>query len=191
MGTCTGNAAPVAAKVGGSCLTVDCAAGAFCDDVTQICVALKPSGARCDFDEECGYGLACLDTCQALPTLGQPCTDFCRDEGTTCSATSHSCVKVGLAGAACTPGALSSACSPYYPCDATGHCTAGIALGQPCSDGDPCAGDRAFCDVAIGDDMGTCALPKPDGSDCTRDEACQSTICDPFELTCAPDAVCI
>jgi hypothetical protein len=191
MGKCAGNAAPSLAKLGQPCDLSACVAGAFCDDTTLVCTALKPSGATCQFQQECGYGLACLNTCQALPTLGQACTVACRDDGTTCSPTSHTCIKVGLAGSTCTPSALISECSPLYPCDQTGHCTAGIALGQPCTQGDLCTGDRAFCDIATGQAAGMCALPKPDGSACTRDSACDSVFCDPVALKCAPDPVCI
>ena len=190
-GKCAGNAAPALAQIGQPCDLSDCAAGAFCDDTTLLCAALKPSGATCQFQQECGYGLACLGTCQALPALGQACTVACRDDGTTCSPASHTCVKVGLVGATCTPATFPSECSPLYPCDRTGHCTAGIALGQPCSQGDLCAGDRAFCDIALGQPAGTCVLPKPDGSACTRDAACDSVFCDPVALKCAPQPVCI
>lgn len=191
MGTCAGNAAPAPAKIGESCLSAECAAGAFCDTVSQLCAALKPAGAACNIQEECDYGLGCLGTCRALPTLGQNCTGLCRDVGTACSTASQTCVKLGLAGATCTPSADGTVCTPFYPCDGTGHCSAGIALGQPCGNFDLCAGNTAFCDVPIGQISGMCSLPKPDGSACSRDSACQSAHCDPVTLTCTTDQVCI
>lgn len=190
MGTCAGEAAPPSVQIGQSCTTAACVPSGFCEDSSQTCMALKTSGAACNANRECNYGLACLGTCQALPALGQPCTDLCRDEGTTCSQTTQTCVKVALAGGTCTPNGLTTECSPLYQCDATGHCSAGIALGQPCSLGDLCAGNTAFCDVPLGQSSGACALPKPDGSTCTRDAACQSVFCDSQSLTCVPEPVC-
>lgn len=190
MGTCAGEAAPAPVQIGQSCASAPCVPSGFCEDASSTCMALKTAGTACNATRECDYGLACLGTCQALPTLGQPCTEFCRDEGTTCSATTQTCVKVVLAGGSCTPNALASECSPLYPCDATGHCSAGIAIGQACGFGDLCAGNTAFCDIPIGQNTGTCSLPKPNGSTCARDAACQSAFCDSASLTCVPEPIC-
>jgi len=190
VGTCAGEAAPPAVGIGRSCASAPCAPGGFCENASQTCAPLKPAGTACNFRDECAYGLECLGTCQALPALGEPCTELCRDEGTTCNATSLTCVQVMLAGGSCTPNALIPECSPVYPCDATGHCAAGIPLGQPCSLGDLCAGDTAACDVAIGQSSGMCSLPKPNGSPCSRDSVCQSALCDPDTATCEAEPIC-
>jgi hypothetical protein len=190
VGTCNGDAAPGVAKVGESCAAARCDARSVCDSETTTCVALKPSGGFCVSSTQCEFGLDCDATgaCASLPALGQTCAGPCRDEGTTCSSTSHTCVKVALAGEAC----LSSAdCSPLYRCDATKHCTAGIALGQPCQVSQRCADDLAFCDVPVGEAMGTCTLPKPEGMPCQRDLHCASHACDATTRMCVAEPVCI
>jgi hypothetical protein len=189
MGTCEGDTAPVRAKLGQSCETADCDASSFCDDVSLVCTALKTSGAFCGSPSECEYGLDCDPTgkCASLPKLGESCTGACRDEGTTCSATSRTCVKVALGGATCV---TSGDCSQLYFCDASKHCSGGIALGQPCTGAQRCADDRAFCDVATGQTMGTCALPKANGMACQRNSACDSLFCDPTTLQCADEPAC-
>jgi len=190
-GSCAGDAAPPrAAKLGESCETVGCDDQSFCDEALATCVALKQAEAFCVTIDECAYGLDCLQAgvCGALPGLGAPCTGACRDEGTTCSAGSRTCVAVALAGEGCN---ASADCSPLYRCDATKHCTAGVALGATCTVGQRCADDRAFCDVPTGQALGSCVAPKPDGSPCQRDANCQSETCDPVTLLCGPDPVCI
>lgn len=191
QGACSGDDPPVRPRVGQSCAHVPCDAGSFCDE-THSCVALKAVGMRCTGPAECQYGLGCtLGACEPLPELGEPCHDACRDAGTTCSPASQTCVRSGLAGAACTLSTVGTDCSPQYPCDVTGHCSGGIALGEACGEGDMCAGDGAVCDVPVGAAGGVCALPKPDGAACGRSAACDSFYCDPFTLVCAPEPVCL
>jgi len=191
-GSCIGDAAPPGpAALGQSCEAARCGPDSFCDDATLVCTALKPSGAGCAVLSECQYGLYCSSggSCAALPGLGQPCTVGCRDDGTTCSAATGTCVKVGLVGAACITG---DDCSPVYRCDATRHCARYVALGAPCTlNGAPCGDDGAFCDAPIGQGAGVCALPKADGMPCSRNAACDSLYCDPLTVTCAPEPVCI
>jgi hypothetical protein len=191
-GTCAGDTAPArAAKLGESCEAASCDTRSFCDDATTTCVALKPADAFCVSPDECAFGLDCgpIGTCVALPAPGATCTGACRDEGTTCSAASRTCVKVALAGEACT---ASADCSPLYRCDAaTKLCSAGPAVGAPCTLAQRCGDDRAFCDVAQGQVMGTCALPKADGAACQRNASCESVFCDQATSTCKPEPVCI
>lgn len=189
-GTCVGDAPPGHARLGESCEHARCDPGSFCDAAMLTCVALAPAGAFCGSPAECRYGLDCDPggTCVALPGPGQPCTGACRDEGTTCSATTGTCVKVGLAGAPC---ASSEDCSPVYRCDATRHCSAGLPLGSPCTAGVACAGDRAFCDVPDGAVTGSCVLPKANGQPCQRDAHCESVHCDPIALQCTAEPVCL
>jgi hypothetical protein len=190
QGTCTGDAAPVRGAAGASCETVLCDDQTFCDLDTLMCVALQPAHAFCSSAEECAYGLDCLPdgTCGALPALGSPCDTACSAAGTTCDQTTGTCVKVALAGGACT-GDLG--CSVFYACDATGHCSAGLAIGATCTFGELCAGSGAFCDVADGAATGTCVLPKPNGQSCTRNADCSSAFCDPASLACADETVCL
>jgi hypothetical protein len=197
-GTCVGDTAPVRAKLGQPCANAFCDDLSFCDGTSATCVALKASGAACQQPiGECDFGLACVGpggfgspgACTTLPKLGEPCTDICRDDGASCSPTSHVCVKVAAVGQACTPAA--DTCSVYSVCDpATSKCVAGIALGGQCTTAQRCSDDLAFCDVPAGQAMGTCALPKPDGSACGFNNECQSHFCG-STLTCATDPVCI
>lgn len=167
-----------------------CCAGACAGDEPPRPAPLAPPGAACTRLLGCAYGTLCIDLrCQAPPALGQPCTGPCRDAGTVCSHLTGTCVRGGLRGAACTIGL--SECSPAYLCDRTGHCSAGIALGQPCGLGDRCAVVDAFCDVALGASEGQCALPRRDGAPCVRDAGCTSLYCDPFTLHCAPEPICL
>jgi hypothetical protein len=189
QGTCTGDALPVLGKVGDSCELVDCDDDSFCDFDAGLCVALAANNAFCISPDECDYGLDCLPTgtCGALPALGAPCDGACRDIGTTCSQATGTCVKVALAGEACT---TSADCSVLYTCDATRHCSPGLALGAACGAGERCADDLAFCDVAVDETIGSCALPKSNGGGCTSSTQCQSVYCDPVLLTCADEPVC-
>jgi hypothetical protein len=190
-GRCVGDAAPARAGLGEACTSAGCVAGAFCDAAMR-CTALHAAGAACGGRAECQYGLDCIDgRCAAPPVLGQPCGSACRDLGTTCSSATHTCVAVGLVGAACGIGASPSDCALHDVCDRTGHCSAGIALGQPCGAGEQCADDRAACDTPPDQLTGVCGLPKPDGSTCARDAVCDSLHCDPFTTQCTPEPVCI
>jgi len=187
-GTCIGGAAPARAKLGESCDTASCEDAAFCDLDLAVCVALKPNNASCSSPFECEFGLDCLPSgCGALPGLGAACSGACRDVGTTCSQVTGTCVKVALAGEACS---TSQDCSPLYACDATLHCSAGPALGAACNFGQRCAADQAFCDVPADQPTGTCVLPKADGAACEDDATCESVYCDQATLLCAPEPVC-
>lgn len=192
VGSCTGEAPPAPAAPGEPCGSAGCVAGAFCDPEDHRCAASGAAGADCTVRAGCQLGLDCIDgRCAAPPVLGQPCTSACRDLGTTCSSQTHTCVAVGLVGAPCGIGANPSDCAPEYVCDRTGHCSAGIALSQPCAVGNQCAGDRATCDTPPDQLTGVCSLPKPDGSSCGHDAVCESLYCDPFTTRCAPEPVCI
>jgi hypothetical protein len=188
MGTCIGDTAPGHAKLGESCDHARCESGSFCD-AALTCVALKPAGGFCANQSECRYGLDCDrgGTCVALPGPDQPCTSGCRDEGTTCSSTTGTCVKVGLAGAPC---ATRDDCSRVYHCDATRHCSVGLALGSTCAPSQACAGEGAFCDVPEGELMGTCTLPKDNGVRCRGNPDCETFYCEPGTMVCAPQPVC-
>lgn len=189
-GTCVGDAAPGRANLGEPCENALCSPDSFCDDGTLMCEALVGVGMFCSSTSQCQYGLDCDQTgvCGALPGPGAPCTGQCRDEGTTCSATTGTCVKVGLAGAACV---TSGDCSPIYACDTTKHCSAGVALGQPCAANQQCADDGAFCDIPTDGTSGTCVAPKANGETCQGDANCASVYCDPLTLTCADEPICI
>jgi hypothetical protein len=188
IGTCSGDAPPVLAKVGESCAMADCVNAAYCDLAVDRCTALKPVNAACTSVFECQFDLACLGpagarTCVTLPKVGEACQGFCQDVGATCSPASSTCVKVGLSGDAC---ASADDCSLLYGCDGTAHCSGGLALGAACQGGDQCADALAFCDLA----SGTCALPKADGMACEDGAQCVSHTCSAAGQ-CIPEPVCI
>jgi hypothetical protein len=192
-GTCVGDTPPALAKLGQSCATTDCESSAYCNVATATCTALKPAAATCGGFFECQFGLACVGsgatgTCTALPKLGEACAGICSEYGTTCNPTSRTCVKVALGGDPC---ASDLDCSFLYQCDATAHCSAGVALGAACTVGDHCADERAFCDAPGGRGVGTCAVPKAAGMHCEANEHCESFSCDAASLLCVAEQVCI
>lgn len=190
-GACVGDTPPVRAQLGEACDVAQCDNGLFCDEGTATCVALKSQGGFCVSIAECQFGLYCNQAGECvgnLPTLGEACSGPCRDEGTQCSNTSRTCVKVGLIGAACD---MSSDCAPFYVCDASKHCGAGAPIGAACSVSDRCADVGAFCDIPGGEVMGTCAPLKANGEICDAGTACQSGACDTTARQCIPEPVCI
>jgi hypothetical protein len=190
-GTCAGDEPPVPGALGESCAAAGCQRRLFCDADVDACVALQPLGGFCASSDQCREGFYCdpVGECAAaLPALHAVCTMGCRDEGTRCSETSHTCVEVGLAGAPCVD---SSECSPLYRCDATLHCSAGLPLGAPCTGTDRCVDIDAFCDIPLTEAVGTCTLPKDDGAPCQTDRQCQGDRCDPQSHLCAAAAICL
>jgi hypothetical protein len=193
-GTCAGDTAPAPTGLGESCAHIRCESSLYCDAATSTCVALLPEGAPCASPDACDFGLSCVFpaqgglTCTALPGPGEPCTDACRDQSTTCSATTSTCVSIARAGDACTQ---NMDCPLFYQCDATRHCslTPTVPVGAPCRATDVCA-VRAFCDIPDNMIMGTCSPPKVDGSTCEIDMQCQSLICGESH-TCTPEPVCL
>jgi hypothetical protein len=69
-------------------------------------------------------------------------------------------------------------------CDSNSTCQPLLALGQPCTSYDQCAGD-AFCDVG-GAVVGTltCTAPRPLGGACESGSHCQSGRCDTEQWLC-------
>jgi len=190
-GACVGDEPPARAQLGEACDVAQCDNGLFCDVDTAICIALKPQGGFCVSIAECRFGLYCNQAGECvgnLPTLGEACSGPCRDEGTQCSNSSRTCVKVGLIGAACE---MSSDCSPFYVCDATRHCSAGAPIGAGCSADQRCADAGAFCEIPGGEVMGVCAPLKADGEVCDSPNACQSGACDTMTRQCIPEPICI
>jgi hypothetical protein len=188
LGTCVGGAAPGRARVGESCEAARCVDNAFCD-AAALCVTRKNAGSACIVSDNCQFGLDCIDgACTALPAIGQPCDGACRDQGTTCSPISQTCVEVALADAPCT---MTSECSVFYVCDATKHCSPGLALGEPCTLGQRCGDAGAFCDAPVGESTGSCALPREIDEPCNREAGCLSGHCDLVAQRCVAEPVCI
>ena len=82
-GKCSGE--PIARSLGESCGAISgplevCAAGTYCDDVSGLCAATKPNGAKCKTDEECTTSHPYSCTPFGNGTCGKD--TFCRLPGT-------------------------------------------------------------------------------------------------------------
>jgi hypothetical protein len=190
-GFCASGSAPTRAPVGGSCLSAACAAGSYCDLTSETCAPLVAKSGSCQQDYQCAYGLACFNgSCAPPPTLGQACTGLrsCRDIGTVCNQTSMQCIADGLPAAAC---ASSADCSPFYRCDATGHCAEGSGLGGSCTTSSDCFLDQTFCAIPTGQTTGSCASSQADGGTCTADRDCAAGHCDETTSLCAAAPICL
>jgi hypothetical protein len=65
LGNCIGDTAPIVepAQLGNRCSSfAGCVNGAYCDQLSNVCTALKGSGVSCTLDTECAYGLGCTGT---------------------------------------------------------------------------------------------------------------------------------
>jgi hypothetical protein len=196
LGTCFGDALPPAAplQLGAHCPqgtgTYDpCAVGAYCDNATSTCTAVKPAGSQCQNTKECGDGLQCdvftTLTCVEAPHADQPCTSSgrCGDEGLYCG-NDHVCHYVALAGEACGTG---QQCSNFYTtCNPSSQtCTTYPKLGEDCSVYQRCNDLGTYCDGSV------CRTPKAMGQPCHTDTECASLYCDTgTTLTCTAPPTC-
>lgn len=107
--------------LGESCATDPGCIDSTCHPTTLTCVQSTPLGSPCASSDECELGV-CAGTCTVLPHTSEPCvagaSPACASIGETCSATTQTCMPVGLTGAPCTSAAD---CSPFYVCD-TARC---------------------------------------------------------------------
>jgi hypothetical protein len=196
VGTCVGSAPlPTAPLVIGDHCPLGtggfdpCPVGAYCDNSTSMCTAVKPIGSHCQNTAECGDGLQCdvfsTLTCLDAPHVGQPCTPSgqCGDEGLYCG-NDHDCHYVALAGEQCGTG---QQCSNYYTsCDATIQaCITYPRTGEDCSQTQRCNDVGTYCDGSV------CRLPRANNEPCTTDSDCASLYCDVnTTLTCKPAPTC-
>ncbi len=184
-GMCVGDTAPVPTRLGDSCASSSCDAG-YCDDVTLVCTAPKPTGSTCTDDDECAVGI-CDGVCTELPGAGEPCVG---------SSESRACNSIGLycgAAGTCEPYALegetcnqTTVCSPVYQCLA-GACELRPTLGDTCQPNTSldCI-DKSWCDPATM----RCTAPKPDGATCQESDECTGD-CDFDTMTCMTDPICV
>ncbi|HUS31367.1 MAG TPA: hypothetical protein VMZ53_22805 [Kofleriaceae bacterium] len=162
MACCPGMCSPSrpVPKIGQQCNFI-CEDGAYCG-LDNVCKAVLPKGASCDYPLACDRGLYCAGMtgstagiCTQMPKTGEACTEICDDIGDTCKA--GTCTPVGLSGDPCT---TDDDCSVYYECDGT------------------------KCVVPASD-------PKmPNGSQCSSSVQCQSHYCGNDNL-CADVPLCI
>lgn len=194
QGTCVGDTPPVRPRVGEACTTAATlrCVDSYCDTGTGLCTAYKANGEACEGGSQCVSGF-CNGTaiCAELPATGQPCDlttgeSVCAEIGDTCSATSMTCVPLGLGGDPCTE---ARDCSPIYQCGASGTCELRPTLGDECGTQafpSSCI-DHSYCDQTTMQ----CTAPRPDGSTCQSDSECQSDSCDFATSTCTTPAICI
>jgi hypothetical protein len=175
-------------------LARDCAGDAFCGP-DKACHPLAAAGQDCQADNDCDFGLACINplptspgTCRAAGHAGDSCPYLrCADEGLRCDETSGKCVPVGLPGAPC---ADFRECSPYMQCDAQMlQCRELPVLGQPC---DVACQGTAWCARPPGGSVGTCSEPQENGAPCTANNECATFSCQegPIFDACAAAPVC-
>jgi hypothetical protein len=180
QGTCVGGTAPVPGATGMPCgigeTTPACVDGDFCNFQTGSCAPFIAEGSACMDTEQCAPGLGCVGTpltCKQLPDTGAACPDHaCANIGEHCGS-AGTCVKDGLPGDTCT---INSDCSPFFPCDSTGHCATGPGLGQPCPM-DRCFDVGTYCTSETGSAMPTCVAAGSDGAPCTQNDQCVSNTC--------------
>jgi hypothetical protein len=185
QGMCVGDAAPVRPHVGEACGQVaqGSCVDSFCDDTTMLCTAYLATGQVCMYDDQCATR-NCNGTCMTLPGTGEACTGSCRDIGDTCSATSMTCVAVGLTNDPCMS---NDDCSPIYRCTSNMTCQLGPRLGEPCGTQTLSCIDRSYCEPTTMQ----CTAPKADGAACTGDSQCASRNCDATTNTCTTPPICI
>lgn len=196
LGTCLGDALPPTAPlaIGAHCPFGTggydpCVVGAYCDNTTSVCMAVKSLGAPCQNTKECGDGQQCdvfsTLTCIDAPHLDQPCTTSgrCGDEGLYCG-NDQICHHVALAGEACGAG---QQCSNFYTtCNQTSQtCATYPKLGEDCSVYQRCNDIGTYCDGSV------CRTPKVAGQPCHTDTECASLYCDTgTTLTCMAPPTC-
>jgi hypothetical protein len=193
LGTCTGDALPPTMPVAlgvhcpqGTGGYDPCVIGAYCDNTTSLCTAVKPVGSHCQNTAECGDGLQCdvftTLSCIEAPHLDQPCTPAgqCGDLGLYCG-NDQICHYVSLDGGPCNAG---QQCSSYLTCNA-GTCVTYPKTGEDCTAQQRCNDAGTFCNGSV------CSVPKPNGQSCHTDTDCASLYCDLVTtLTCMPAPTC-
>ncbi len=151
--------------VGQPCLDgAGCAAGLTCGFADSTCIALPGAGQACaEGVRRCAAGLGCRDTdqtCQpaSVATSGQPCladgVDYLCATGLGCDFAPGGsvCIPIGGAGDACTNDRV---CGPGTYCEfSVLQCTAKVANGGACEDGNECL-------------AGAECAPQPSGFTCT------------------------
>ena len=177
-GTCAPR--PIA---GESCSEVaPCAPGLGCDlEGDATCRALPSTGAACLYGESgpmlCGEGLACIDgTCGPIPTEGQPCAigNVCAPGlGCDFSPEGSICIVPRGEGGSCES---DRSCAPELHCAGT-TCVPDLAAGEPCTEGNECAG---ICAPAASGGF-ACRDAPGEGDACLGDDDCGDA------RACAPD----
>jgi hypothetical protein len=191
---CVGTCGPTRprGRAGDACDRMSECIDGFCSD--HVCHSLGVAQATCTGDEQCDYGLACLQTspslpgaCGKLPKIGELCPyRRCGDLNATCDASTH-CMARGLPGAPCS---AHGDCSAFAECDMTNHvCIDLPRLGMRCDVA--CAGD-AWCDFEADPTLGTCMEPQPNGTPCDEADKCASQSCKPGPVfdSCQDYPVC-
>jgi hypothetical protein len=143
-GTCAAGSG-MRVVVGGECgLGVSCVAGAFCNTLAGVCVALQPAGQPCQVPDECENGLICVfdsasgssgGTCAKPPSEGQACfaPHTCDLAADFCDLTVQKCVRRLAVGSPCALSIDDDGCVRYARCDpGTNTCVARGGVGAPC-----------------------------------------------------------
>ena len=198
-----------AVDAGGSCVeTGDCADEGICNlpagSCAGTCQARLAAGAPCQLGDSCVAGSSCSATagqpgsCQPDPapaSLDQSCAGGTPCEiGLNCDAVTQTCVQPLAEGAPCTP--YHRDCALVLYCDPqSSTCKRWGNAGDPCGlyfdaqqqnfEYAGCLG-ATFCDVASGQQTGTCAAKLADDAGCTAGGQCLSSRCNAGTAVCDP-----
>lgn len=196
-GCCEGTCRPAQAAGGAGVACAkptDCADGLVCG-IDGECRAPSGETELCRNDAQCADGLGCVGAtplmagrCRPLAGAGQPCPYLrCADDHMRCDEETHTCVAVGLIGAACPRGVE---CSSGLECDsATRLCREWPTLGMQCATS--CGGD-AFCYRMEDATVGTCIEPLANTTPCDGYNHCASFYCEqgPLFDYCRDQYIC-
>ena len=188
---------------GGACFFDDecqnrgsCSGKTGCDDAFAECCAgtctagatVVPAGGDCSAPPaNCEEGTTCvtssggLATCVPLAvTVGASCASIACASSLICDAQTKTCRLPSPEGGACTPGLNGLDCDDAHDfCDPTGHCTARLAIGAPCTRAAQACVGWAACDATTS----TCVALPLVGQPCASGDsplACLGGVrCDP------------
>lgn len=180
---------------------------AYVYDGAAAASCLAALASRCPETNEPLADSACTGVVKGTVGIGGACDDplacaaggFCEEEDVDVTGTCVGTASGTAVGEACTDGATT--CASGLVCDATGHCNAPKAEGEPCMDEADC-GDGLFCNIedggftcralpAIGASCGvngcaagaycdgskTCVAVKAKGASCADDDECSPGHC--------------
>ena len=150
--TCVNGSCRAYGAAGADCASGnDCQSGYSCPN--NLCALLPTVGQTCVPDTGCfGAGVQCFtdtagaSTCKATVSRGESCADALCKGFSTCDATTMKCIAEPIAGEPC----VSGICGPGTYCDesnGTSICTALLADGAACSNGESFTCVSGFCDA--------------------------------------------
>ncbi len=188
---CNGNVSQTAPVCPSSCQSnADCDANAYCDDVTDTCLADEDDGQGCNDDSQCGSGHCrnsfcctsgdCCESasdCPAQYSSSPQCSveSACQGQRDLAECINFECSTFNNApdDSACTTGTLSSDCGAYPAVTCNGGIDQTTPVCATSCGSDSACDANAYCNAA-----GQCELDEGDGSACTGDSQCVGGHCE-------------